>query len=191
MGTNQDYDESFNFHRFDNEQQLSVLGEANDINKQNFTIQDILGNSGSRRGSGGGPAAASNQSSPGITSVWAGGANYHDQWGPKTEAYGSYFYNFTHVSSDQQSLTTKFLDPQTDSTNQSSQNGAGISRTTNQRIYFNLDQKIDSNNSFIFRPNITFQTTRPNASSNAATVDQHDSAISSSMGYSSSLASGF
>jgi len=190
-GTNQDYDESVNFHRFDNEQQISVLGEGNDINKQNFTIQDILGSSGSRRGSGGGPAAATNQSSPGITTVWAGGANYHDNWGPKTEAYGSYFYNFTHVLADQQSLTEKFIPSADDSTNTSSQTQSAISRTTNQRIYFNLDQKIDSNNSFIFRPNITFQTTRPNSSSQSSTVDQFDSAISSSKGYASNLNSGF
>jgi len=190
-GTNQDYDESVNFHRFDNEQQISVLGEGNDINKQNFTIQDILGSSGSRRGSGGGPAAATNQSSPGITTVWAGGANYHDNWGPKTEAYGSYFYNFTHVLADQQSLTEKFIPSADDSTNTSSQTQSAISRTTNQRIYFNLDQKIDSNNSFIFRPNITFQTTRPNSSSQSSTVDQFDSAISSSKGYASSVNSGF
>jgi len=190
-GTNQDYDESVNVHRFDNEQQISVLGEGNDINKQNFTIQDILGSSGSRRGSGGGPAAATNQSSPGITTVWAGGANYHDNWGPKTEAYGSYFYNFTHVLADQQSLTEKFIPSADDSTNTSSQTQSAISRTTNQRIYFNLDQKIDSNNSFIFRPNITFQTTRPNSSSQSSTVDQFDSAISSSKGYASSVNSGF
>lgn len=191
IGTNQDYDESVNFHRFDNDQQISVLGEGNDINKQNFTIQDILGNSGSRRGSGGGPAAATNQSSPGITTVWAGGANYHDNWGAKSEAYGSYFFNYTHVSLDQQSLITKFLDPDSDTSNMVNQSSTGISRTTNQRIYFNLDQKIDSNNSFIFRPNITFQTTRPNSSSVSSTVDQIDSAISSSSGNSSSQNSGF
>jgi uncharacterized membrane protein YgcG len=190
-GTNQDYDESFNFHRFNNDQQVSALGEGNDINKQNFTIQDILGSSGSRRGSGGGPSAATNQSSPGITTVWAGGVNYHDNWGPKSEVYGSYFYNFTHVVSDQQSLTQKFFDPTDDTSNISNQSSAAYARTRNQRIYFNLEQKLDSNNSFIFRPNVTLQTSMPNASSSSSTVDQHDSAISNSSGYSSSSNSGF
>jgi Outer membrane protein beta-barrel family/Carboxypeptidase regulatory-like domain len=190
-GTNQDYDESINFHRFNNDQQISLLGEGNDINKQNFTIQDILGSSGSRRGSGGGPAAATNQSSPGITTVWAGGANYHDNWGPKTEGYGSYFYNFTHVVSDQQNLTQEFFDARNDTSNTTSQTRSAIARTTNQRVYFNLDHKIDSNNSFIFRPNISFQTTSPNASSVSSTVDQHDSAVTSSTGNTSSTNSGF
>src|SRR5580692_8235216 len=116
IGTNQDYNESFNFHRFDNDQQISALGEGNDINKQNFTIQDILGSSGSRRGSGGGPSAATNQSAAGITTVWAGGVNYRDSWG-KYDAYGSYFYNFNHVSTNTQSLTQKFFSTADDTSN--------------------------------------------------------------------------
>jgi hypothetical protein len=191
IGTNQDYDESFNFHRFNNDQQVSALGEGNDINKQNFTIQDILGSSGSRRGSGGGPSAATNQSSPGITTVWAGGLNYHDDWGPKIEAYGSYFYNFTHISLDQNSLTEKFIPGFPDSTNTVTDTSAAISRTTNQRIYFNMEGKLDSNNSFVFRPNVTIQSTTPNSSSSASSVDQNDSAISRSIGTSSSVNSGF
>jgi hypothetical protein len=84
-----------------------VLGQANDVNKQNFTIQDILGSSGSRRGSGGGPAAATNQSSPGVTTVWAGGANYRDTWGKNTDAYGSYFFNSQHVATYTQDTLDK------------------------------------------------------------------------------------
>jgi hypothetical protein len=191
IATNQDYDESFNFHRFNNDQQVSALGEGNDINKQNFSIQDILGSSGSRRGSGGGPSAATNQSSPGITTVWAGGVNYHDNWSPKIEAYGSYFYNFTHVSLDQQSLVEKFIPGFPDSTNSVTDTSAAIARTANQRIYFNMEGKVDSNNSFVFRPNVTIQSTSPNSSSSASSVDQNNSFISRSIGSSSSIHSGF
>ena len=192
-GTNQKYDESFNFHRFNNEQQISVLGQGNDINKQNFTIQDVLGGSGGARGGGGGPAAATNQSAPGITTVWAGGANYRDNWGKKIEVSGSYFYNFTHVSSDQQNLTQRFIpDSESgDSSNRITDTSSAISRTTNQRIYFNMEDKLDSNNSFVFRPNLTLQSGSPNSSSVASTVDQNDSAISHSVGSSSSQNSGF
>ena len=190
-GTNQTYNESFNFHRFDNDQQISTLGQANDINKQNFTIQDILGSSGSRRGSGGGPSAATNQSGSGITTVWAGGANYRDSWGPKTDITGSYFYNFNHVSLNQGSLTTKYFSQTQDTSNTTQSASDGISRTANQRVYFNLEQKIDSNNSFVFRPNVTFQTTRPNGSSNSSTVDQNNDPISNSVGHTSSLNQGW
>ncbi len=190
-GTDQTYDASFNFHRFDNDQQISTLGEGNDINKQNFTVQDILGSSGSRRGSGGGPGAASNQSSPGVTTVWAGGVNYRDNWGPKAEVSGSYFYNFNHVTLDRNSQTTKFFDTNDDTTNTTQSSSNGISRTENQRIYFNLEQKIDSNNSFVFRPNLTFQTTRPNSSSYSSTIDQNGAAVSNSADQNSSINKGF
>jgi hypothetical protein len=190
-GTNEDYDNSINMHHFNNDQQISLLGQGNDINKQNFTIQDILGNSGSRRGSGGGPAAATNQSSPGVTTVWAGGVNYKDSWGPKTDITGSYFYNFQHVSSNgsTQIFRDNFNNP--DSSNTTKQVQSAIQRTTNQRIYLNLEQRFDSNNSIIFRPNLTFQTTRPNGSSSSSTVDQNDSFVNKIAGSTSSVNSGF
>lgn len=187
-GTNEDYDNSINMHRFDNDQQVSVLGQGNDINKQNFTIQDILGGSGSRRG-GGGPAAATNQTSPGVTTVWAGGINYKDTWGP-TDATGSYFYNFQHVASNGSTLSEKsFLG--SDSSNMTSSSQLAYQRTTNQRIYLNLESKFDSSDDLVFRPNLTFQTTKPNGSSNSSTVDQNGNLINSTNGYTSSINSGF
>jgi len=190
-GANENYDASFNFHRFDKEQQISAVGQANDINKQNFTSQDVLGSSGSRRGGGGGPAVATNQSSPGVTTVWAGGLNYRDAWGPKTEISGSYFYNFDHVALDRNSLTTKYFSENDDTSNTTLRNSQSYARSANQRVFFNLEQKIDSSNSFVFRPNLTFQTSRPNASSIASTTDQDNSPVSSSNGKTSSTQSGF
>jgi Outer membrane protein beta-barrel family/Carboxypeptidase regulatory-like domain len=189
-GTDEKYDESFNFHRFDNDQQISALGQGNDINKQNFTVQDVLGSSGGRRGSGGGPGAAANQSAAGITTVWAAGANYRDTWG-KFDAYGSYFYNFNHVSSTTQSLTEKFFTSADDTSNTTTRSNPAISRTTNQRINFNIENKSDSNNSFVFRPNITFQTTSPSSSSNSSTVDQDGRPVSTTTGNAYSTNSGF
>jgi hypothetical protein len=190
-GTDQDYDESINMHRFDNDRQISLLAQANDVNKQNFTIQDILGSSGGRRGGGGGPAAATNQSSPGVTTVWAAGTNYKDAWGPTTDAYGSYFYNFQHVSSNgsSQSYVNNFNN--SDSSNTSNSTQSAIQRTTNQRVYFNLEQRYDSNNALIFRPNFTYQTTTPNGSSSSSTVDQNNSPIATTAGHTSSTNSGY
>ena len=189
-GTDEDYDESINMHRFNNDQQISVLGQGNDINKQNFTIQDILGSSGGRR-AGGGPAAATNQSSPGVTTVWAGGANYKDSWGPKTDITGSYFYNFQHVSSNGSSISFRNNFNPSDSSNTTNQVQTAFQRTTNQRIYFNLEQKFDSTNSLVFRPNVTFQTTSPNGSSSSSTVDQNGSPVNNLSGHTSSINTGF
>jgi hypothetical protein len=191
VGTDETYNESVNFHRFDNDQQISLLGEGNDINKQNFTVQDVLGSSGSRRGSGGGPAAATNQGGSGITTVWAGGANYRDDWGPKIDATGSYFYNYNHVSTNSQSLTERFFDQNQDTSNTTNRTSAAIARTNNQRINFNFEDRIDSNNALVFRPNIAFQTTSPNSSSISTTVDQDGRPVNSSNGTTYGTTTGF
>lgn len=190
-GTNQTYNNNFNFHRFDNNKQLSILGEANDINKQNFTAQDVLGASGSRRGSGRGPSPATNGSGSGVTTVWAGGLNYRDSLGKKGEIYGSYFYNFAHVATSTQSLTEKFFDAAEDTSNTTNRNQLGYQRTTNQRLNLNLEEKIDNSTSFVFRPNIAFQNSSPNTASISSTVDQHNAPVSSSDGTTSSSNHGF
>ena len=69
VGTNQNYDESLNMHRFNNDEQISLLGQANDVNKQNFTAETGPG------GRGGGSASPP-VSNTGVTTIWAAGANY-------------------------------------------------------------------------------------------------------------------
>jgi hypothetical protein len=190
VGSDQTYNESVQVHHFNNDRQVSLLEEGNDINKQNFTVQDVLGGSGSRRGSGGGPSAAANPSAAGITTVWAGGLNYRDSWG-KFDGYGSYFYNFTHVSANTSSLTEKFFSTADDTSNITTRANPAISRSTNQRVNFNFENKSDSGNSFVFRPNIMWQHTSPNSSSATSTVDQDGRPVSSSVGNSYSSNDGF
>jgi hypothetical protein len=201
-GTNENFDESINMHRFDGDQQMSILGQANDVNKQNFTPQDIFGNSGGgggRRGGGGGGGGgtsfSTSPSSTGVTNIWAGGANYRNAFGPKTDFYGSYFYNNSHVSSksSDSSITpiTKEGAP-TDSANLKSGSSSSISRTENHRVFLNLEHRFDSSNSLIFRPNFTFQRSNPNSSSNSTLMDNiHNQPINSSVGTASSENSGF
>ncbi len=193
-GSNEDYDESVNMHRFHGDQQISLLAQANDINKQNFTIQDILGSAaggggGGRRG-GGGAQGGATSSSPGITSVAAVGTNYKDAWGTKTDAYGSYFFNDQHVTLTQHS-TTLNTDP-TDTTffNNQSQS-ANISRTQNQRAAFNIEHRFDSSTSMIFRPNIAFQTTTPNGTSSTMQTDNLGNPVTNTSVKSSSTNSGY
>ena len=127
-------------------------------------------------GRGGGGGAATTTTNTGVTTVWAGGANYRNSFGPKTDFYGSYFFNSQHISVDQQDSVIKTIQgqPGQDSSNTTAGNQSNIQRRQNHRIYFNLEQKFDSNNSLIFRPNIAFQPSDPNASSSSSTtVDNH------------------
>ncbi len=188
-GTDENYDESVNLHRFHGNQQISVLGQANDINKQNFTPQDFLGGAGGRRGGGAG-GGGTGQNSSGINTVWAGGINYKDAWSPKTDAYGSYFFNSQHISIQQLSTTQKFF-LQQDSSTLTNQSSSSIQNTKNHRINFNLEHRIDSSNSLVFRPNVSFQTSTPFASSVSSTADANGVPINNSVGHSSSVNSGF
>ncbi|HEX9514393.1 MAG TPA: outer membrane beta-barrel protein [Puia sp.] len=192
VGSDQNYDESVNMHRFDNNQQISLLGQANNINKQNFTLQDILGSSGGRRGGGGG-GGGSGTSNTGVTTVWAGGANYKNSFGTKTDLYGSYFYNYQHVSVNTQDSTLKTNKDAAggDSSSTSTGGNSSVQRIQSHRIYLNLEHRFDSSNSLIFRPNVTIQQSMPDASFNTYVADSSNSAFSSSIGHSSSINSGF
>src|SRR6185312_12830223 len=141
-GTNENYDLSINMHRFDGNSQLSVLGQGNDINKQNFTPQDIFGGGGGgggRRGGGGAQASTSPQSN-GVTTVWAGGINYRNTYGTNpnhsTDVYGSYFYNSQHVSVDQidSSISPVANNKGVDSAFVTSGFNSNINRISNHRV---------------------------------------------------------
>ncbi len=221
-GTDQDYDESLNTHVFRGNQQVSVLGQANDLNKQNFTAQDIFGGSGGqgRRAGGGGSSggggggigggsgggggtnsagassAGTSFQSNGVTTVWAGGLNYKNTVDSgKVDIYGSYFYNYQHIVLKTTDSTISQLNSVITGQPDSSQTTAGsqysISRITNHRVYFNLEDRFDSNNSLIFRPNIIFQHSDPSGSSFTSTTNAQAGDINSLNGHSSSSNTGF
>jgi hypothetical protein len=202
-GTDDYYDESVNLHRFNGNTQLSLLGQGNDVNKQNFTAQDIFGNGGGggrRGGSGGGggaPAASTSYQSNGVTTVWAGGFNYKNTFGTdpnhSTDVYGSYFYNYQHVvltQTDSAINPVKTTDG-ADSALTNVGNSSNISRISAHRVFLNIESRLDSNNSLIFRPNITFQKSTPSGSSFTAEYDNHGNPIYSELGNTSSENSGF
>jgi hypothetical protein len=189
VGTEGAYDNMFNLHRFDGEQQISILGQANDINKQNFSQADIFGNGGGRRNGFGGGGGGGGGSSSGVTTVWAGGANYKNALSSKTDLTASYFYNQQHVSTVTQDSVIKPIDGDTIQT--SAGNSYSISRSENHRIYANLESKLDSNNSLVFRPNITFQHSDPTAATSNYTVDNFGNPINSSNTHSNSSTNGF
>ena len=150
-GTDETYDEMFNFHRFNNTNQISALGQANDVNKQNFSNQDILGTGGGRGGRGGGSTGS------GITTTWSGGTNLRQDWKNNSTFSGSYFYNQQHNSVVQNSLTQNIITA--DSSNFNNQSERDLKMNYNHRINLNLEENFDSSNALTIRPNINFQKT--------------------------------
>jgi len=171
VGSDETYDESFNIQKMNGDQQISVVGQGNDVNKQNFTVQDFLGggNGGGRGGGGGGKGGGGGTTTgSGITTTWAAGTNYRNSLGKNGDITGSYFYNSQHTVTDQNSLTQNILTA--DSSTFNNRVNSSIRANQNNRINLNIEDKFDSSNSFVFRPNISFQHTTPVSTSTTETT---------------------
>ncbi len=137
------YDNSLNLSHFDNNQQMTLLAQANNVNKQNFSKQDILGARGTSTG--------------GITTTIGAGLNYRDVWGKKTEVSGSYFYNNQSTDNASNSLSQNLI--KADSTTFSNRVSTSVHDNENHRFNFNIEHNFDSSNSLIIRPNVSTQHT--------------------------------
>ena len=159
---------------FDGDTRISAIGQSNNINIQNFASEDLVGVVGSNRGRGrggfsgrgrgrGGPGGRGGSSTNdflvntqgGISTTHALGLNYSDMWGKKVEVSGSYFFNKSENSSDE-TIDREYIDVAEGSQfyKEISENS---SNNLNHRFNFNLEYKIDSANSIIFRPRVSFQ----------------------------------
>lgn len=165
------YEADINVNRFQGDQQLSIIGQANNLNRQGFSTHDFLGSfGGGGRGRGYGGFGGRGMmgrmgdfgGGAGLTTTYAGGLNYHNSWGPdnKTDLAGSYFYNKQDVNRDQSSRQQNLLAGDSALFNQVS-NEALTARFSNENHRFNLnfEHKFDSSSSLIVRPAISYQNT--------------------------------
>ncbi|GAB4044508.1 TonB-dependent receptor [Spirosoma jeollabukense] len=162
------YQGQLNVHRFNNGRQLSLIGQANNLNQQNFTLGAGPAQAPVYVGGpeGGGPPGS--QTPTTMIEVRAGGVNYRDKLGQRAEIAASYFLNQAITTTDQQSRRTSIL--------------PGSSLTTDQQHYaqnqqlthrFNarLDWVLDSMTSLRLTPTFWWQTTDyPSRLSSRSTV---------------------
>jgi outer membrane receptor protein involved in Fe transport len=158
-GENERFNAKGALNRFSRNQQLSVLGMGNNINKQGFSMEDYMGYTGAaqRMASGGRVTMEVNGNdnavpldfgrNPGFNNTWAGGVNFNKTFNPKTELNGSYFYNNSDKTLDKITDRQNFLPNRTYYTNSTSNSKT---LNDNHRISVTLDQKIDSFNSIRF-----------------------------------------
>ena len=83
-----------NVNIFDNDRRISVVGLANNISRQNFSFEDILGTT-DRSGRKSPNNSFMVRPLDGISTVQAIGVNYSDDWGAKGKVTASYFFNRT------------------------------------------------------------------------------------------------
>ena len=159
-----------NFSIFNGDQRISLIGQSNNINIQNFSTEDLLGvvgSGGSRRGRGGrggggrrgGGGGSVNdflvQQQGGIATTHAIGLNYSDKIGEKLELSGSYFFNASENNSDE-GLLRQFIDNESVSEFYEEESGS-FTDNFNHRLNMKLEYKIDTVNSIIMRPRVSWQ----------------------------------
>ena len=200
LGTDGDQllnDHNLSLSNFNNGQQITLTGQGNNINKQNFNIQDILGSLGSggaggRGFSGGRGGGVMNMvqslmgagTSNGIVNTWSGGLNYGNEWGKYNDKVNSSgFFNNQKTTRDQKSYTENLTSGKSDSSIFSNQNQTSYTNNKNGRFNFNLEKQLDSagNNSIIFRPNISFQNTIRSSESTTNTTKSKTINLSNSL----------
>lgn len=150
---------------FKGDRRITVLAQSNNINEQNFSSEDLVGissSSGGGRRGGGRPGGGSNPSENfqsntqnGINTTSLFGLNYADKWGKKTEVTASYFFNWTQNDS-KSSLLQQYIIGSNNGLVYN-ENNTTKSDNYNHRINFKIESKLDSMNSIIFQPKLSFQ----------------------------------
>lgn len=168
-GTDNRYQAGFVLNDFRKDQKITLLGNFNNINQVNFSMQDMSGisgnNSGGSRGGGmmgrGGMGRGGDNSfmvgqQKGITQVSSFGMNYANKWGTKTQLSGSYFFNATDNTN--QSLTARTFYAPASGTFYYQDNSTS-SYNLGHRANLRLEYNPDSVNSFTFAPRYSYQYT--------------------------------
>lgn len=144
-GTDDRHAASLSFHRFKGKQRISLIGQSNNVNQQNFAAQDLAGVSA-------GAFSVGNQ--PGIIRTRAIGLNFSDDFG-RTNVSGSYFFNQQHgLNTSLSDRTTYFSDVATQVAHSSS------GRTTDHaghNLNLRVKTDLDDANSLIIRPRLGLQ----------------------------------
>ncbi|KQS27823.1 TonB-dependent receptor [Dyadobacter sp. Leaf189] len=166
------YQGKLSLNRFNNRnggpgRQISLVGEANNLNRQNFSLGD-----GSLPGGGmGGPMFTGQPGSFGdedgqgpanMTEVRAGGFNYRAEgekvrYGKRAEISASYFANQAITTTDQESRREYILPGQSFVADQSSYNR---NKAFNQRFAGRFEFQLDSLTSLRFTPHFSWQKVR-------------------------------
>ncbi|MFD2583099.1 outer membrane beta-barrel protein [Pedobacter vanadiisoli] len=168
-GSNDRYDASLNVNKFDEDQQISFIGQFNNVNKQNFGQGGGVGNGfggggfGGGRGGFGGGGGGNSGGSGGITNTNAAGLNFADTYKDGTQFQASYFFNKANSESIQNSNTQNLLGTGTTNISQDLDN---TTDRINHRFNFMVDTKIDPSLSIKIQPNLTYTETDGNSVTN-------------------------
>ena len=152
----------FAINKFSKTQQLSFLGNGNNINQTGFSFEDYAGFTGATRSMAGGGMRINADNSSGVPldmggtkgflKTWSGGVNYNKVFSKKTELNMGYFFN--DQISDNRRITQRenFLSNGSFFSNSTSNS---LTDNQNHRLNITLDQKIDTFTSLKLTSNLS------------------------------------
>ncbi len=171
-GTDDHYDAGVTANIFKGATQTSVIAKANNTNNIGFTVSDMTGMFGGggnmgggnvmmmgRGGSGGSGGLNLGSTGSGLTSSSQIGINYRDTWSKSFDVTGSYFFNRTRTTNLSHTLRQTFAG---DTTYFNDQLRNSLAENDNHRFNLNMTYRIDSLNSIIYSPSISFQNSTNN-----------------------------
>ena len=166
---------------FNGQQRISIIGQSNNVNIQNFATEDLLGvvsSTGRRRGGhfggmGGGRGHSGHRPGSyrsarggsisdflvpqqgGISTTHAIGLNYQDKWWQKLDITGSYFFNWSDNDNEWELLRNYFSS--SDLSDSYQEDETVNSQNLNHRLNLRLDYNLTENDRLTFRPRLTIQ----------------------------------
>ena len=199
-GTDSRYHAGGNMSFFNGDRRISVVGNFNNVNQQNFASQDLLGvtsNGGGGRGGrvgGGGGGNFTVGMQPGISKTNAVGINFNDKWGKRKnfDIAASYFFNNSNNSNESETFRETTLRP--DSILYSGNKYNSNSNNNNHRLNLRMEYKIDSNNSIFIIPSVSFQNNNSynnNSSYSYYNYNNLVDSVNNSQGHSNSHREGY
>lgn len=192
-GTPERWDGQGNINRLNNDEQFSLIGMANNTNRQGFSFGDISsfngGGGGMRPGGGGGVQitfgggndgglpVGNGSNNPGVATTIAGGANYSNAFNNKATDFNA---NLTGSDIDKNTITNSYTQNLTPN-NLFNRSAYSFAHSKNEQEKFGsmVDHKVSENFSFKFTPSITRQNSWSNGNSSTKTYLPDGSLVNS------------
>jgi hypothetical protein len=138
------YEGNAALNKFDDKQRLSLIFNANNINRQGFSSAE-----GGRGGGGQGRSSGGS----GIVKSISAGLNYNDDWNPKIKVSGSYFYSKSNSIQEQGQLRRSTFE---DSVAVLSKERSSENNSQSHRFNLRFEYQMDSMTSVLYTPSLNF-----------------------------------
>lgn len=158
-GTDGRYKNSVTLNRFNNERQISLVGNLNNTNTSTFNFGSMGGMMGGMMRSMSGAFGGSGDVGSGIANTKSIGLNYRDKWGQKISSYGSYSFTNRGINTMTNIHQQNLLGTSSVTNDQDNKN---YTLSNTHRANFNIEFKINPNNYLKISPNFSYQESQSN-----------------------------